>query len=382
MTAIVTDVRYRMSLAVIRDLGERGVRVVCCERGDRTLPLGSCSRYCAEARTLPAEGYADALLSLCEELYRAEGDKPALLAVGAGTLAELVRPGFPERLRAVAGLLLPEKTALDTLNDKEAVTSLGRELGIPTPESFTPESAAFPCVVKPRCGEKFGLSAAERYRIVKTPGELAASRERFRALTGEEPVIQQYLPGRGLGCSVLAENGAVLRSICHLRVREYPITGGPSSCCQALRNEKLEAYAARLVEKTGFSGLCMVEFKLDDRGQPRLLEVNPRVWGTYPLTRAAKAGFSWEWFRASWNSGNPEKALPGESADFMTGKRMTFAASDLAAAVRYFRAGQRGRALDALADLASPLVSDGVWEWRDPLPALRYYASLFKRGGE
>lgn len=382
MTAVVTDVHYRMSLAVIRDLGERGVKVVCCERDDKALPLGFASRYCADSRTLPAEGYTDALFDLCAELHRAEGEKPALLAVGAATLAELTKPGIAERFRGAAGLLLPEGSALDTLNDKDAVAALGRELGISVPEEFPPESARFPCVVKPRCGEKFGLSAAERYRIAKNAEELDAARERFKRITGGEPIVQQYLPGRGMGCSVVAEDGEVRRSVCHLRVREYPVTGGPSSCCQALRNKKLEGYTAELVARTGFSGLCMVEFKLDDMGRPRLLEVNPRVWGTYPLTRAAKAGFSWEWFRLSWNRGNPDRALPSENAELKAGKRMAFTASDLAAAAGYFKAGQRKRALGAAADLLNPTVSDGVWEWRDLRPAVKYYASLLKRGGE
>ena len=32
MTVIVTDVHYRMSLAVLRDLHEAGHRLICCER--------------------------------------------------------------------------------------------------------------------------------------------------------------------------------------------------------------------------------------------------------------------------------------------------------------------------------------------------------------
>ena len=382
MTAIVTDVHYRMALAVIRDLGERGVRVVGCDRAEEKRPVGFFSRHCRETLVLPEGAAMDRLYGFCAEVYEAEGEKPALLPVGAATLAELSKPENAERLRRVCGLLTPDRAALDTLNDKEAVAKLGRELGIPVPEEYTPETAVFPCVVKPRCGERFGLSAAERYAIAGSPGELDAFRERFRSVTGEEPVIQQYLPGRGLGCSVIAEEGRVKSSICHLRVREYPVSGGPSSCCQALRNEKLEAYTAGLMEKTGFSGPCMVEFKLDAEGKPRLLEVNPRVWGTYPLTRAAGAGFTWEWFRLSWNRGNPEKPLPAEARDFRQGKRMTFTASDLAAAAGYLKNGQIKRALGAAADLLDPRVSDGVWEWRDMRPALRYYASLLKRGGE
>ena len=381
MTAVVTDVHYRMALAVIRDLGERGVRVVCCERAGQGAAVGFASRYCAEACTLPAEGYANALYALCRELYEAEGEKPALLPVGAGTLAALTEPENTQRFENVAGTLLPDRAALDTLNDKEAVARLAGELHIPVPEAYTPETARFPCAVKPRCGEKFGITASERYRICRDPAELAAARERFMALTGEEPLCQQVLPGDGLGCSVLAENGRVRRSICHRRVREYPVTGGPSSCCEAVEDDDLTAYAAALAVRTGFSGLFMAEFKLDGEGKPRLLEVNPRVWGTYPLTRAAKAGFSWEWFRLAWNRGNPDKPLPENAAGAKTGKRMAFAASDLLAAAGYWKAGQKKRALGAVGTFFDPRTADGVWEWRDLKPALRYYGSILKRGG-
>ena len=45
MVAIVTDVHYRMSLALIRDLAQAGVEVITCEQ-DR----------CRDSRTSPALG--------------------------------------------------------------------------------------------------------------------------------------------------------------------------------------------------------------------------------------------------------------------------------------------------------------------------------------
>ncbi len=382
MTAIITDVHYRMSLAAIRELGERKIRVVCCEREGAGDPIGFYSKYCAASRLLPEDGYADALLALCREIYEAEGEKPALLPVGAYTIGELVKPENKEKISKVCGALLPEKAALDTLNDKEAVARLGRELGIPIPEEYTPGTARFPCVVKPKCGEKFGLSAGERYRIVKNREELTDAREHFGEITGGEPVIQQLLPGDGMGCSLVAEDGRVSSSLCHRRVREYPVTGGPSSCCEAVKNPLLEDYAGRLVHKTGYTGLCMVEFKLDAEGEPRLLEVNPRVWGTFPLTRASRTGLIWEWFRLSWNRGDPERAIPAEARSFKEGKRMAFTATDLAAGAGYFCAGQKRRGLGAIGDLLNPEVADGVWEWGDIKPAARYYKSLLRRGGK
>ena len=44
MVAIVTDVHYRMSLALIRDLGQAGVDVITCERESRSPAPGAVSR--------------------------------------------------------------------------------------------------------------------------------------------------------------------------------------------------------------------------------------------------------------------------------------------------------------------------------------------------
>lgn len=387
MTAVVTDVHYRMSLALIRDLAQAGVRVVCCEREDVPAPLGFVSKYTGRTVRLPREGWLDALFRLCRELCGENGERPALLPVGAVTLAALAA----ERIRfdRVCGLLIPAPEQLDAFNSKEAVSRLGASLGVPVPRSFAPGEGEpladffahvpLPCVVKPICGEKFGLSAAQRYVIARTPEEGAAAFQRFHELTCTQPLVQEYLPGGGLGCSVLAEEGEVLAALCHRRVREYPVSGGPSSCCQRVDRPDLEEYAARLIRETGYSGLAMFEWKEGADGRPRLLEINPRVWGTFPLTRAARSGMPLLWFRRSWSRGNPDRTLPAWERPQPRTCRMQFAASDLMSGVGYCRRGEPGRALGAVADFLNPMVRDGLWEWGDPRPGLMYYRSLLKK---
>ena len=89
VTAVMTDVHYRMSLALIRDLAQAGVRTVCCEREGVAAPLGFVSKYTDETVLLPREGWTDALYDLCARLESREGERPALLPVGAATLAAL-----------------------------------------------------------------------------------------------------------------------------------------------------------------------------------------------------------------------------------------------------------------------------------------------------
>lgn len=390
MVAIVTDIHYRMSLAVIRDLGEAGVTVICCE-SDRyrasAPPLGALSRHCVQHHWLPAENEGEHLLSLCRDVGEQYHCRPALLPVGAATLSWIAanRASF----EAVCGLLIPTKEQLDLFNSKERLGALAASLAIPVPESFSRENGEsvaeltarlpYPCVIKPICGEKLGLPAAERYQFANTAAEAAAAFSRYRTLAGEDPVVQRQLTGGGLGCSVLSQNGKILHAICHRRIREYPVTGGPSSCCRCEERRDLLAAVEKLVAATGYSGLAMFEFKEDSAGKPHLLEVNPRIWGTYPLTRVSKSGLSLLWASLSWNRGNPAACEPLPTISQPKPCKMVFTASDAMAALGYLRKGSAGKALAALLDFVNPMVRDGVFEWDDRAPGIAYLRSLRKK---
>lgn len=391
MVAIVTDVHYRMSLALIRDLAQAGVEVITCEqdrcRDSRTSPaLGALSRYVSRHVWLPGgtDGL-EALLSLCRETGLGRDCRPALLPAGAATLALIAENR--ERFEPLCGLCVPTAEQLDLLNSKPRLAGLAARLGVPLPESMAPgedldrflDRQGLPCVIKPACGEKLGLTAAARYAVASTREEARAAWERFSRLAGEPPVVQGYLPGRALGCSVLARSGQVMAAICHQRVREYPVSGGPSSCCQCVEREDIRAYAARLTAETDLTGLAMFEFKEDRDGAPRLLECNPRVWGTFPLTRVSGSGIPLLWCALAWNAGNPDNPAPLPVLTPPRGRRMIFAASDLMAAAGYARRGSPGRALGALGDLLNPWVRDGLFEWGDMLPALAYFRSLLAK---
>ena len=391
MVAIVTDVHYRMSLALIRDLAQAGVEVITCEqdrcRDSRTSPaLGALSRNVSRHVWLPGgtDGL-EALLSLCRETGLGRDCRPALLPAGAATLALIAENR--ERFEPLCGLCVPTAEQLDLLNSKPRLAALAARLGVPLPESMAPgedldrflDRQGLPCVIKPACGEKLGLTAAARYAVASTREEARAAWERFSRLAGEPPVVQGYLPGRALGCSVLARSGQVMAAICHQRIREYPVSGGPSSCCQCVEREDIRTYAARLTAETGLTGLAMFEFKEDRDGAPRLLECNPRVWGTFPLTRVSGSGIPLLWCALAWNAGNPDNPAPLPALTPPRGRRMIFAASDLMAAAGYARRGSPGRALGALGDFLNPWVRDGLFEWGDMLPALAYFRSLLAK---
>lgn len=383
MVAIVTDVHYRMSAAVVRELGENGIDVICCE-SDRFMddpaspPLGALSHFSKRFVWLPEESLLQALAELCCLIMDEYGEKPALLPVGAGTLAKIASER--DRFNNICGLLIPSEEQLDLFNDKVRLAALASILRVPVPTSFARDRdesvddfvrrISYPCVVKPVCGEKLGLSAAQRYAFADEEGEAKRVFLRFRELSGVDPIVQQRLPGGGFGCSVLAKDGKIVRSICHRRIREYPVTGGPSSCCCCVDRPDLRSFAEQLVAHTGYNGLAMFEFKEDAAGTPYLLEVNPRVWGTYPLTRVSESGMSLAWYALACGERVSDNVPPRQ-------RKMIFMASDMMAAVGYLRRGKFQKSIGVFLDFFDPSVCDGLFEWKDPKPAIAYFKSLF-----
>lgn len=392
MVAIITDVHYRMSLALVRDLGQAGVEVITCEtdahRDNPGSPaLGALSRYTARHVWLPENDAISALLALCQEISAQRGVRPAVLPVGAATLAQLAEQR--ETFTPWAGLCIPTPNQLSLFNDKARTTALAASLGIPVPDSFNPrpgeDLTAFcarlplPVVVKPLCGEKFGLTAAERYQRADSAETAAAAIRHFRGLTGEAPVVQALLPGSGMGCSVVAWEGVVYAAIAHKRIREYPVTGGPSTCCQVIGAPFLEDCARRMVQAARYTGLAMFEFKEDGEGQPRLLEINPRVWGTFPLTRVSRSGIPLLWYTLAYQAGNPGEPVSLPALSPPRRRKMVFAASDAMAAIAYAHRGQVRKAVGAAMDWLNPAVQGGIFSWRDPLPGVAYTRALFSK---
>lgn len=351
--AIITDVRFRMSLAIIRDLAQAGIYVIAVESSKESAPLGFFSKYISEKHFIEREKYEEGLYALCKKTLSEYGQKPVLIPAGSFTLNILAEKRA--LFGGVANFCIPSKEKLELLNDKEKLHVLAAELGVSVPGEYGPDAdVKEKLVVKPAFGEHFGLKAWDRYRIVENKAQLEEAVSFFKASCGgETPIIQQYISGDGYGCSVICKNGEILNCIMHKRIREYPKTGGPSTCCESVWEENLYDESNIIVKHLNLNGVCMFEFKKMD-GKFYLLEANPRVWGTYPLTRCAKSGFSLSWYEASAGINQSPKTKPANV-------KMHYLISDL-------RVAPGAALLDAL----NPSVKGGLFEWGDIMPSIKY----------
>lgn len=112
------------------------------------------------------------------------------------------------------------------------------------------------------------------------------------------PIIQEYIAGDGYGFFGLMMNGELKSYFMHRRLHEVPPTGGPSAMAESCKDNELFSLGKRLLEKSGWNGVAMAEFKKSSSdGKFYLIEVNPKFWGSLDLAINAGVDFPLYLFR-------------------------------------------------------------------------------------
>lgn len=372
--AIVTDVRYRMSVPVIRCLGRRGIKVIAAER-ESTKPcaaLGFYSKYTAGNLLYPApdsdaRGFFDALrryASGCET-------PPVIIPVGMDSVLAISENR--EEVSKWARVAVSDIKSITLANDKSALLELAHGLGVPCPETTRlmqgediPNLAGrikYPAVIKLISGELLGLSPQDRYRIVYDSREFISSYTKMHEVS-EYPLVQEYIQGDGYGVSaVFDENHNPVSVFCHRRIREYPVSGGPSSFCVSVWNDELVKYAITILRALEWTGVAMVEFKGSPETGFKLMEINPRFWGSTALSVAAGCDIPFSLYRAALG----DKAGVEIKQEYRLNKKVRFILQDLLSFSGYLRikSNKAGFAAGFVRDLLNPRVSDGVLSLAD-----------------
>jgi predicted ATP-grasp superfamily ATP-dependent carboligase len=361
--AIVVGGDYR-ALGAVRSLGRRGVQVWVLDGEHR---LAGLSRYAQ--RTLRLGGGADFLLELAE---RHDLDGWTLFPSGDESAALVARDH--ERLRRRYRLTTPPWAVTRYAYDKRLTYPLAASLGIDVPRTWYPRDRAevaaldcdFPAVLKPATRAGLGRATAAKAWRVDSRAELLRVYERLAAAS--EPgclIVQELIPGGGgqLSYAALCREGRPLASVTAMRVRQFPSEfGRASTYVESAELPELEVPSRALLERLGYTGLVEIEFKRDARdGRPKLLDVNPRIWGWHTL--CARAGIDFTWL--AWLLARNE---PVPAASARAGVRWTRFSTDLPAAAREIGRG-RLSARAYLGSLRGPR-ERAIYASDDPLPGL------------
>jgi predicted ATP-grasp superfamily ATP-dependent carboligase len=311
--AIVTDGMWRKSLSAIRALGKAGFRVHVL--GDSWLTVGFWSHFTRQRVMAPdakenAAGFGKSLLAHLQSVAASmpPGVRPVLLPMEEDSLRYVIQER--ESLRIYADFLLPELETLEVCLNKGATMALAARLGIPHPRTEIAESATdllkiaadfagSEFVVKPLRG--IG-SRGVRYNPAFDPSTAEAYWQSYGPA-----LVQDRIPPEGdaIGVSLLFDaDGVCLAHFCHKRLQQYPNSGGPSTDRICIDNPDLLEKSLTLMRALKWKGVAMVEWKIDPRdATARLLEINPRFWGSLEL--AVRSGVNFPVLYAKAAAGQP-----------------------------------------------------------------------------
>ncbi len=287
---LVLDADGRAGLSCVQSLGAAGARVHAAVRARGHLVERSRHAWRVHAQP-PAEPVEPGVAWL-RELDRGFGFTLVVPATES-SLRWLRRLPEADPLRRKA--VLAGDLALDAALDKEQTREIARRLGLPVPASrLLPQGApppppvGLPSVLKPvrskvvDRGRLLTLAAA----VVRTAAEREARLAAWLPLTAVQE--QAWVPGRGVGVELLYDRGRCAWSFVHERLHEWPLTGGASTLRRAAAPDPvLLGHSTRLLDAFGWHGAAMVEWRRAADGTAHLMEINPRLWGSLPLTVAA-----------------------------------------------------------------------------------------------
>jgi len=110
-----------------------------------------------------------------------------------------------------------------------------------------------------------------------------------------KPMIQEYLSGELHDVAAFCINGEMKVGLTQKRLMTRPLSGGMGIVNVTTQHKQLLHYAEKIIDRVQWNGVMLMDFKIDDHsGEPKLLEVNPRFWGTTWLT--IKAGYNYPFY--------------------------------------------------------------------------------------
>lgn len=396
---VVLGLETQIGLNVVRELGRAGVPVIGIAQDPAAIGLRS--KHLHEGIVV-RQPRSPELLAALRGIGQRHGNCP-LLAISEVNLLWLA-----EHRKELGSILpvLPDPRPLAIVLDKAATLRAAAAVGIETPRTWQPVSeldiqaqvADFPLPAVLKWSDQNSalphLEAKQlpllKAEFVHSTAELRQSLERYVPIS-RWPLVQEYCGGYGLGQFFFMQGGQALRIFQHRRIAEWPPEGGFSSVCDAVplsEHAELQQMSVNLLRHIGWSGVAMVEYRFDPQlNRARLMEINGRFWGSFPLAYYCGAGFALLAYRHAL--GLPLDQLPQPRTDL----RCRMVATELKRMVRIlfqpakiadrtFEVHPARELVRFATDFFRPRVRYYVWSRGDPWPFLADIRNLLTRRGQ
>jgi len=294
---LVTDAHFRGPLAVIRSLGKKNIQISAVS--EKKSAMGFYSKYCSEKLVSPnpriePKSYLNFLLKNVKT-----GDYDCIIPYHTYTTFLLCK--YKDIFSDYTKIPPPDFEIFNKVYNKTELLKIAFKNDITCPVTFFDDDIdniksniqKYPVVIKS------SKIHSVKIEICRNQLEL---KEKYAQMTSNfgQCFVQEYIPNGGeFGVYTLfdyrSEPVALTVQKRSRTIHEY---GGISTLRETVKDEKLVKSAFKLLKNINWSGVAMVEFRVDARdGIPKLMEINPRLWGSLQLSIFSGVDFPYLFYK-------------------------------------------------------------------------------------
>lgn len=295
---LITNAEYEHTLSIIRSMAKGGINIIAASR--YRLAPSFYSRYVKKSYlyTPPLKNQEKFISDLIKIIKK---EKPDVL-LPVGTESTLIVSKYKDKLKNLIKIPFSNYSQMIKAHNKFQAMKLAEEVKVPHPRTFVIDSTkfldkiinelGFPLMVKARLGTGLFARANSKQELIERIKEIGSEDSSEGIVEGKNPIIQEFIPGEIHDACVLLNYGKLRAALTQKRIRTFPIDGGPGILNETTDEPKLIDYANRLLSKINYHGVAQVEFIIDKRdNQSKLIEINPKIWGTTSLSIVAGINF-------------------------------------------------------------------------------------------
>ena len=296
MKILLTEGNNKAVLGIIRNIGLKHDVDVISNIKNYIIH----SKYCNSMKIIKnchdESSYIESLVQLLNET-----DYDLVIPVGARSVKYIST--HIEKINKLTKVFVADIDSIEIALNKDKTFEHAKEASVLVPKTYGFDSLQdveknkstieYPIIVKSSDESLFKFETIYVNNYLELIDALNDCNAKYPQILNKKfPIIQEKVIGKGFGFFALYKEGKCVSYFMHERLREYPYTGGASTCARSVYDKNLLKTGIKLLDSLNWHGLAMVEYKKDEKSEEfKLIEINPKIWGSFELSIKCGADF-------------------------------------------------------------------------------------------